>query len=581
MFTIAILLAISHAENTDKPLPNILFVMADDLGSNDIGYSDPTVFSPNIDKLAAEGVKLNTVYTWDWCAPSRGAMLSGRYAPMSGYTSAGDGPSEKGTISCFPLKYQLVPKLLRDNAGYQTVMVGKWHLGYATYNHTPEHRGFNHYLGYLTGAEDYYNHTKPVLNQCSNTRDLWHGHHENGTVTSGPANDADYFPQYSAFFFTSFLQERIEVHVKQQPTQPLFIYAAYQNVHSPLEVPLRFLELYKDQGAGQGSCSYDKKDARKGYTCDNSNNESGNNCYCNRIIIKAMVSALDEAIGNVTHTMTQQGIMNNTIIVFQGDNGGPTFEGHSNHPLRGGKLNFFEGGVRPASFVYSPLLPNSVKGTWYNGTIHETDWTVTFLTLAGLVGLTSDLDGINAWPVLNNPNYNGTRRTEVLISNEVLRQGQYKLVASAQSNSTWAFQYLKDCMLGTGGGFLAPPNDKNNNTNLCPSDVYTSNNENGKKICCPYSTCMNVVTDKIDLDLCNTPCTLEHPCLWDLEKDPRETTNIASQQPDVVSVMLHRLLELQAKFQTNPPLQGNNDIFCNLVKQRDGFLGPWINVTFN
>eukprot|EP00040_Diaphanoeca_grandis_P001682 m.19169 g.19169 ORF g.19169 m.19169 type:complete len:212 (+) comp12361_c0_seq1:234-869(+) len=177
-----------------------------------------------------------------------GVQCSVRYAPMTGYENAGDGPSNDGSIQVFPLKYKLIPEVLRE-AGYKTTMIGKWHLGYVTTSHTPEARGFGHYLGYLTGAEDYYTHTKSVLQQCPDTVDLWQGQSHSNGYQSGPANNSKYFPQYSTFFFTDFLTARINDHARDQnESTPFFAYAAYQSVHGPLEVPKRFFDLYTSQG---------------------------------------------------------------------------------------------------------------------------------------------------------------------------------------------------------------------------------------------------------------------------------------------------------------------------------------------
>jgi len=121
-----------------------------------------------------------------------------------------------------------------------------------------------------------------------------------------------------------------------------------------------------------------------------------------------------------------------------GDNGGPTFEGHSNFPLRGGKLNFFEGGIRPAAFVSSPLLPAAVRGTWYNGTVHETDFFTTFLFLAGAV-VPNGTNGVNLWPTLLDA---GTpHREEVLIADHILRIGAYKLITGGDRENSWDCEY--------------------------------------------------------------------------------------------------------------------------------------------
>ena len=215
---------------------------------------------------------------------------------------------------------------------------------------------------------------------CGETVDLWRGRsHSNGSVVlSEPASSSAYFPQYSIFIFSAFLEQEIAKHAANKPDNPLFVYASFQNVHAPLEVPRRFFDIYKSQGAdvpGGADCLWNKtsgngKHSSTGFKCDTDDSVPGlpgktgfrgQACYCNRLIVKAQVSALDEAVRNLTRALQTAGLWENSVLVLQGDNGGPTFEAHSNFPLRGGKLNFFEGGVRTAGFVNSPLLPAVVR----------------------------------------------------------------------------------------------------------------------------------------------------------------------------------------------------------------------------
>eukprot|EP00051_Salpingoeca_urceolata_P002903 m.53632 g.53632 ORF g.53632 m.53632 type:complete len:620 (-) comp12399_c0_seq1:4-1863(-) len=576
--------------------PNIIFLMADDLGRNDIGYSDPTVFSPNIDRLANEGVKLSTCYTWDWCAPSRGATLSGRYAPVSGYTKGADGPAKDGSMVAFPLKHKLIPQYLQS-AGYHSIMLGKWHLGYPTKLHTPENRGFDEYFGYLTGAEDYYTHVKVAAQECPTTRDLWLGKKTNGSIAGGPADDPANFGVLSTVTYTKFITKRIREHAINNPSKPLFVYAAYQAIHSPLEVDKRFFDLYDDQGANQGPCDWSLKDPKDGFKCTWPTDElkGGANCYCNRLVIKAMVSALDEAVGNITRALNESGLANNTVFIFQGDNGGPTFEGHSNTPLRGGKLNFFEGGIRPAAFVSSPLLPESSRGQWYNGTIHETDWAATILYLAGAKGPSGGppLDGINVWPTLTD--FSVPHRNETLIANGILRVGDWKLWATNlsgpgerysgvishdhdvdQGHYKFDTNILKDCMLGTNGGWLSPPTNASSTDGLCPSDGYTRG-QNSKAVKCAFTDGPGVVLkDPMDKWLCSNPCTRASPCLWNLKDDPQERNEVAAHNPHVVKEMMARLDEYIKRYEPLVPYPGSTDKFCQLAKQRGNFVGPYI-----
>ena len=146
-----------------------------------------------------------------------------------------------------------------------------------------------------------------------------------------------YFPEYSIFIFEAFLEQEIAQHVIKKANKPLFVYASFQNVHGPLEVPRRFFDLYKSQGAdvpGGADCLWSKTKSKGGFStgfeCDNDDSIpglpgktgfSGQACYCNRLIVKAQVSALDEAVRNLTRALATAGLWNNSVLVFQGDNG--------------------------------------------------------------------------------------------------------------------------------------------------------------------------------------------------------------------------------------------------------------------
>ena len=272
------------------------------------------------------------------------------------------------------------------------------------------------------------------------------------------------------------------------------------------------------------------------------------------------------------------------VLVFQGDNGGPTDGAHSNVPLRGGKLNFFEGGVRPAAFVASPLLPKAVMGTVYRGIVHETDWLVTFAVLAGVVfPLNTKHDGQNFWPTLLDPGV--PHRTEVLVSDKILRVGQYKLVTGASHGPdprNWYIGNLKGCMLGTGGGWMAP---SPNRTATCPGDIYTTAACRSCLGCPEDESTEHPVTTKVDLWLCSDPCTDATPCLWDLQADPFERDEISASNPTVVASMLARLHELQKGFLgdnvTSSGMLTDNGRFCEVLNATEVpglgvFVAPWM-----
>ncbi|XP_070538704.1 arylsulfatase B-like isoform X1 [Ptychodera flava] len=343
----------TQRESRESGLPNIVFIMADDLGWGDVGYHDSIIKTPNIDRLASEGVKLENYYGSTWCAPSRLNLMTGRYRIHTGLY---------GDVCDFmALSETTVAEKLRE-AGYYTALVGKWHLG-GFYNTecNPPQRGFDTFFGYLGGCHGYYTHRRGGPRA---KYDLF----ANDTAV-GP----DYEGQYSTFIFTKEAQRIVEQHSKRPTEQPLFLYLSYQAVHTPLEVPEEYENIYKN---------VIEDDDRRIYA--------------------AMTTCMDEAIGNVTETLKSTGLWENTVLIFSSDNGATPSGGGSNWPLRGHKGVWYEGGIRLVSFVTSPLLTDQVKGTVNNELIHMTDWFKTMLYLAkGNLKGTKPLDGYNQWETIS------------------------------------------------------------------------------------------------------------------------------------------------------------------------------------
>ena len=186
------------------------------------------------------------------------------------------------------------------------------------------------------------------------------------------------------------------------------------------------------------------------------------------------------------------------------------------------------------------------------------------------------------WPTLLN--LSTPHRNEVLISDYILRVGAWKLVAgtnrgNATSSLHWRTGMLKGCVLGTGGGWLYPPN---NSTNRCPHDIYTG----GKGIGCAddgpggRNRTQWPLKDPVDEWLCSDPCTPLHPCLWNVETDPEERQEVSSFHPDIVQSMLQRLKQLQAGFRGATEVSDNGK-FCDAAKARarpgvGPVIGPWL-----
>ncbi|XP_038067304.1 arylsulfatase B-like [Patiria miniata] len=393
-----------------KP-PNILFILADDYGFHDIGYHSSEIETPNLNRLAAGGVRLENYYVQPICTPTRSQLMSGKYQIHTGL--------QHGIItfeqpSCLPLDDVTLAQKLKES-GYATHIVGKWHLGIYKKACWPTRRGFDSYFGYLQGSEDYYTHSVAGgLDLRDNEDSVW-----------------NYTGSYSTTLFTQRAQELLRRHSSQTPDTPLFLYLPYQAVHEPLEVPEQYMVPYAH--------ITDKK----------------------RRIYAGMVACMDEGIGNITQTMDQLGLWKDTVLVFSTDNGGQIYDGGNNWPLRGWKGSLWEGGMHGIGFVHSPLLPAKVQGTINRELMHVSDWFPTLV--AGLAGGSlngTKLDGYNMWntisrgdpsprkeilhnidPLFPRPKTHSMSVIGTKVFNETIRaairSGDWKLITGSPGNSSW------------------------------------------------------------------------------------------------------------------------------------------------
>ncbi|XP_077991227.1 arylsulfatase B-like [Glandiceps talaboti] len=371
--------------NLDKP-PHIVLVLSDDLGWNDVGYNNERMKTPVIDALAKNGVIFDNMYSQPACTPSRAAILTGRYPANVGLQHL---VIEEMQPFALPLNYTMLSVKLKE-LGYMNHMVGKWHLGYCNWKYTPLWRGFDSFYGVLNGfLSDYFSHitNSPFfgpkegvgLDFRDNTGAVLH---ENGT--------------HATFLFTERAQMVIEKH---NPVVPLFLYLPFLLPHGPIQPPPGFEE-----------------------------SAEGINNTLRRPYAEVM-GALDEAIGNVTQTLKDKGMWDDTLFIFQSDNGGDIAFGGSNYPLRGNKATLWEGGIRVPSFAHGSMLE---KTKYVNHELmHVSDWFPTLLKLAGGTP-DPDLDGIDQWDTMcrGDP----SKRTEILHHLDTheatpaaaLRMGDYK-----------------------------------------------------------------------------------------------------------------------------------------------------------
>ncbi|XP_071506840.1 arylsulfatase B-like [Diadema antillarum] len=363
--------------------PNIVFILADDYGYHDIGYHGSEIKTPNLDKLAAEGVKLENYYVQPICTPTRSQLMSGKYQIHTGLQHSIIWSPQP---SCLPVEDPtLADQLLK--VGYATHIVGKWHLGFYKKACWPTRRGFQTFFGYLTGSEDYYKHTHP--SNGWNGKDLRDGETE---------VEDEYKGKYSTHIFAKRAEEIIHNH---DATQPLFLYIPFQAVHSPLQVPVSYTEQY----------SFIQNKARRQYA--------------------GMVSCMDEAVGNITQALKKTKLWDDTVLIFSTDNGGQILSGGNNWPLRGWKKSLWEGGVHGVGFVASPLLDPSVRGTVSKELIHVSDWYPTLVQgVAGGTVNSSALDGYNVWNAIRTGS--ASPRHELLHNIDPLRYSPSNSVAACK-----------------------------------------------------------------------------------------------------------------------------------------------------
>jgi arylsulfatase A-like enzyme len=362
--------------------PNILFILADDLGSFDVGWRGSEIKTPNLDKLALGGARLDQFYVQPVCSPTRAALLTGRYPMRHGLQVGVVRPWAQHGL---PLEERTLPQALRE-AGYTTGIFGKWHLGHFAPEYLPTRRGFDRQYGHYNGALDYFDHT----------RDGGFDWHRNDKVCRDEG--------YSTFLVADEAAKFIREH---DGKKPFFAYVPFNAVHTPLQVPEKYKEPY---AAMQG----------------------------NRRTYAAMTTAMDEAIGRIVAAVEARGWRTNTLIVFSSDNGGPN-PGRltSNGPLRAGKGTIYEGGVKTCAFANWPgrVPSNSVV----NAPLHIADWYPTLLKLAGAtLAQKLSVDGRDAWAAITAgaPSPHDAILINAAPNKGALRAGDWKLVVNGGAAET-------------------------------------------------------------------------------------------------------------------------------------------------
>lgn len=361
-----------------KTSPHVIMIVADDLAWNSIGYSsDELAFvTSQLTALAQSGIIMDNFYAQEVCSPSRGSLLTGRY-PLSigmqyGMVAAN---AEWG----MPLDETTLAEVLSDG-GYNTHMLGKWHLGYFSPKFLPTARGFDSWTGYANGENYYWSKKNPDYPQHSDFI-------SSNTTCYSPYSESDKH-DYSTVFYTN---KAVEIIQNNGADSPLFLYVAYQAVHDP------FIDYGKyDTGIPDSYFEDSILEEIQASIVGKTRQEYAKALYL-----------LDKGVGQIVDALDSAGMLDNSYLIFMSDNGGCMYGGGKNGPLRGSKGALFEGGIKVDSFIYSPLLSNG--GSIFSGLMHISDWFPTIMALTGVSYVADEgyeFDGVNqldGWMGKGNP----------------------------------------------------------------------------------------------------------------------------------------------------------------------------------
>lgn len=356
--------------------PNIVILLADDMGYADVGFNGcKDIPTPNIDTLVKNGVRCSNGYvSGPYCSPTRAGLMTGRYQTRFGHEFNPGGGPELG----LPLTETTLPDRL-SKAGYKTGWVGKWHLGAAPKFH-PTKRGFQDAFGFLGGAHAYLPEKGKLLMQRGTTE----------------VEEKEYLTD-------AFGREAV-AFIDRNQKDPFFLYLAFNAVHTPMHAIEKYLKRFPDI----------KDKQRQTYA--------------------AMLSAMDDNIGNVLQKLRDCKLEEDTLIYFFSDNGGPTMQGTTingsvNFPLRGSKRQTLEGGIHiPFAIQWKGKIP---AGKVYDQPVIQLDLHATALAAAGItIEKDWNLDGVNLLPYLKGENTAAPH--EVLLwrfgQQMAIRKGDWKLV---------------------------------------------------------------------------------------------------------------------------------------------------------
>ena len=404
LFLISLFFMASSCFSQSKRQPNIIFILADDLGYGDLSYlGSKDIKTPNIDQLAAKGMKLTNFYANSTvCSPSRASLLSGRYPDQIGVPGV-IRQNKEDSWGYMTENVVLLPAMLKTK-GYQTALIGKWHLGFEKPN-LPNDKGFDLFKGFLGDMmDDYYTHLRGGVN--------WMRENEKEIEPVGHATD----------IFTGWTVDYLSK--QKNNSAPFFLYLAYNAPHFPIQPPVENLKIVKERELGID-------DARAKNA--------------------ALVEHMDMSIGRVMKALEENGLSENTIIVFLSDNGGSIPHAQQHGLLRGGKQDMFEGGIKIPAFV---VWKNNISaGSMFSGQGMLMDMYPTILEMLN-IKQTADIDGRSMLTSLLGKHHERQNRYVYWVRKEgnrykglsyyAARYGDYKILQNAPGEPFLFFNIKKD-----------------------------------------------------------------------------------------------------------------------------------------
>jgi arylsulfatase len=403
LIVIAVSLVLVACQREDKTngkagnKPNIVLIITDDQGYGDLGFTgNPMIHTPNIDEFAAQSTHFSSFYVDPVCAPTRSALMTGKFYLRTGIYDTFNGGAimapEETTIA----------EILKAN-GYRTGIFGKWHLG----DHYPTRPGDQGFISSLV-------HKSGGIGQVGDLDNF----HRTDSSYFDPVLYRDNQPVRTKGYCTDVFTDGALEFIKENRDEPFFLYVAYNAPHTPLQVPEKYLERYADLDLGLGE--REEEAAKRVY---------------------AMVENIDENVGRILHMLKENDLYENTVVVFMSDNG-PIPERY-NAGLRATKSTVYEGGIKSPFFIHYPGIFES--GKKIPTTVAHIDLLPTILDICGMESdIPGGIDGTSMLPILRGETgffdtrplyWQWARGYPELYANVAIRKGDYKLVGHAEHNA--------------------------------------------------------------------------------------------------------------------------------------------------